>query len=99
MVHARGNREKVQHDPCRHPLACLSQQHPIEAGARTDILLQSSFRPVQTDRRRGFIRILHRAGSHEEIQPHTGFGLRHPAIPRNQTGEKRQVRALSESGI
>ena len=99
MVHSRRNREKLWNDTCSHPLSCLSQQHTLEERTRTDILLQTSFRPVQADRRRGFIGILHRAGSHEEIQPHTGFGLRHPAIPRNQTGEERPVRAFPESGI
>lgn len=69
----------------------------LEEGAWADILLQTSFRPVQTDCRRKLIGILHRTGSHEEIQPYTGFCLRYPAIPRNQTGEERTVRALSES--
>ena len=42
-------------------------------------------------------RILHRTGGHEEIQSHSRFGLWHPSVPRNQTEEERQVRALSES--
>ena len=29
--------------------------------------------------------VLHRAGSHEEIQSHTGFCLWYSAVPRNQT--------------
>ena len=49
--------------------------------------------------RRGLVGILHRTGSHEEIQSYTGFGLRHLAIPRNQAGEEGPLRAIPESRI
>lgn len=50
VVHARRDSGAIRHDPHCHPLARLPQQHPLEEGARADLLLQTPLRPLEEQR-------------------------------------------------
>lgn len=50
MVHTGGNSGEVRHDACRHPFTGLPEQYPIQERTRTNLLLQTTFRPIEVIR-------------------------------------------------
>ena len=99
MVHARRDSGAIRHDPHRHPLARLPQQHPLKEGARPNLLLETALRPLEEQRGGEQGRILHRQGGNGAVQPLARRGVRRAAVPPDSPREERAFRTLPESGV
>ena len=99
VVHPRRDSGEVRHDPHRHPLARLPQQHPLQEGARPNLLLETALRPLEEQRGGEQGRILHRQGGNGAVQPLARRSVRRVAVPPDLPRKERAFRPLPESGV